>query len=107
MSGMAQTWQDDRAGSVKGGAKNPHPAGKKRPNARERGADRSSKFMREVAGGPDTKLAISLLAGLGLPFSDAPNAVYGLPDMYRLLLSACSREGGEFNMEAQYHRNRA
>ena len=38
-----------------------------------------------------------------LPFSGAPNAVYGLPDMYRLLLPVCSREGGESGAEAQYH----
>ena len=59
--------------------------------------------MRGMAGGLGTRLAISLLAGLMLPFSGAPNAVYGLPDMYRLLLSACSREGGESGAEAQYH----
>ena len=64
-------------------------------------------FMREMAGGPGTRLAVSLLAGLGLPFSGSPNAVYGLPDMYRLLLSVCSREGGESSAEAQYQRSRA
>ena len=63
-------------------------------------------FMREMAGGPGTRLAVSLLAGLMLPFSGAPNAVYGLPDMYRLLLSVCSREGGESSAEAQYQRSR-
>ncbi len=63
--------------------------------------------MQEMAGGLGTRLAISLLAGLMLPFSGAPNAVYGLPDMYRLLLSVCSREGGESGAEAQYQRSRA
>ena len=60
--------------------------------------------MREMAGGPGTRLAVSPLAGLGLPFSGASNAVYGLPDMYRLLLSVCSRGGGESSAEAQHQR---
>ena len=50
-------------------------------------------FMQEMAGGLGTRLAISLLAGLMLPFSGAPNAVYGLPDMYRLLLSVVLPRG--------------
>ncbi len=69
--------------------------------------DDGLEFMQEMADGLGTKLAISLLAGLMLPFSGAPNAVYGLPDMYRLLLSVCSREGGESSAEAQYQRSRA
>ena len=69
--------------------------------------DDGLEFMQEMAGGLGTRLAISLLAGLMLPFSGAPNAVYGLPDMYRLLLSVCSREGGESSAEAQYQRSRA
>lgn len=68
--------------------------------------DDEIEFMREMAGGLGTRLAISLLAGLMLPFSGAPNAVYGLPDMYRLLLSVCSREGGGSSAEAQYQRSR-
>ena len=69
--------------------------------------DDGLEFMQEMAGGLGTRLAISLLAGLMLPFSGAPNAVYGLLDMCRLLLSVCSREGGESGAEAQYHRSRA
>ena len=71
-----------------------------------RAGDDGLEFMQEMAAGLGTRLAISLLAGLMLPFSGAPNAVYGLPDMYRLLLSVCSREGGESSAEAQYQRSR-
>ena len=59
--------------------------------------------MREMAGGLDTGPAVSLPTGLILPFSGAPAAVYGLPGTYRLLPSACSREGGELGAEAQHH----
>ena len=71
-----------------------------------RGRDDGPEFMREMAGGLGTRLAVALLAGLGLAFSEAPNARYGLPDMYRMLLSMCSREGGESSAEGQYQRGR-
>ena len=35
------------------------------------------------------KLGLSLLVGLGVQFSDRPNAKYGLPDMYRMLVAMC------------------
>ena len=80
-------------------------AGRRKDKGGKAGDD-GPKFMQEMTGGLGTQLAISLLAGLMLPFSGAPNAVYGLPDMYRLLLSVCSREGGESSAEAQYQRSR-
>ena len=79
---------------------------RKQGRAGGKAGDDGLESMREMAGGLDARLAISLLAGLRLPFSGAPNAVYGLPDMYRLLLSVCSREGGESSAEAQYQRSR-
>ena len=59
-----------------------------------RAGDDSLEFIREMAGGPGTRWAIPLLAGLGPSFSDAPNTVYGLPEMYRLPLSVCSGGAG-------------
>ena len=57
--------------------------------------DDGLEFTQEMADGLGTGLAIALLAGLMLPFTGAPSAVYGLPDVHRLPLSACFREGGE------------
>ena len=51
-------------------------------------------------------LAFALLLGLGLTFSDKANALYGLSDMYRLLLSVCCREGNESSVSAQYERSK-
>ena len=96
----------DSAGEGQNGQSSRSGTGRRKDKGGKAGDD-GLEFMREMAGGPGTRLAISLLAGLMLPFSGAPNAVYGLPDMYRLLLSACSREGGESSAEAQYQRSRA
>lgn len=96
----------DPAGKGQNSQPSRRGAGRRKDKGGKAGGD-DIEFMREMAGGPGTRLAISLLAGLGLPFSGASNAVYGLPDMYRLLLSVCSREGGESSAEAQYQRSRA
>lgn len=94
-------------GAVSRGGSKRSPAGKGPRNpSRKRGAKRRKRkggkgvddgpeFMREMAGGLGTTLAMTLLAGLGMKFSKKPNARYGLPDMYRMLLAMCSREGGE------------
>ena len=105
-------------GAVSRGCSKRSPAGKDPRNPpRERGAKRRKRkggkgvddgpeFMREMAGGLGTTLAMTLLAGLGMKFSKKPNARYGLPDMYRMLLAMCSREGGESSAEGQYQRGR-
>ena len=71
-----------------------------------KGGTTGADIVQGLAGGMGSKLALALLLGLGLAFSDKANALYGLSDMYRLLLSVYCREGNEPSVSAQYERSK-
>ena len=66
------------------------------------GACTPLEFMAIMAADTGTKLALSLLEALKLPFSNKPNAKYDLHDMYRILLAVCAREGNQSSMDGAY-----
>ena len=88
-----RTVRRDPAGKCQNSQPSRRVAGRRKDKDGKAGDD-GLEFMQEMADGLGTRLAISLPAGLMLPFSGAPNAVYGLPDMCRLLLSVCSCRTG-------------
>ena len=51
--------------------------------------------MKMLASTTCMNMGLALLGGLGVRFSDGHNSMYGLPDMYRMLISMCDgkREG--------------
>ena len=80
--------------------------GKSEGKGEGKGGTTGADIVQGLVGGMGSKLALALLLGLGLTFSDKANALYGLSDMYRLLLSVCCREGNESSVSAQYERSK-
>ena len=74
--------------------------GEAKPN-KTNGKTSESGITSDLANRIGSKLALALLVGLGLTFSDKAYAMYGLSDMYRLLLSMCCREGNGSSVNAQ------
>ena len=93
--------QVDGKGDVDGKGK-----GKSEGKGEGKGGTTGADIVQGLAGGMGSKLALALLLGLGLTFSDKANALYGLSDMYGLLLSVCCREGNESSVSAQYERSK-
>lgn len=59
-------------------------------------------IMQSLAYGVCLTLGASLLGELGIKFSTRHNAKYGLPDMYRMLLSMCCGSKESATAEGQY-----
>ena len=77
-----------------------------RKNGASKGQDggKPSDIMSAMVGSVCLGIGLSLLKELGIDFATRSNAVYGIGDMYRMLVSMCDGSGGGSTAEGQ-HRN--
>ena len=88
----------DKAGD--NGKNGPADAGPDADDATPKG------IMKMLAGGLCLAPGLRMLDGLGVAFSDSPRAVYGLPDMYRMLVSMSCGSKESATAEGQYEESK-
>ena len=65
-----------------------------------------SDIMQDLAGGIGAEIALAMLLGPELTFSDKANALYALSYMCSLLMSVCCRDDNESSVSTQHERSK-
>ena len=68
--------------------------------------DEFKKFLKDMTRGKCLAIAMTVLGGLMIEFSQKHNAKYGLKDMYRMLLAMCGGHKGAASADGQYRIDR-